>query len=98
MKQSFKRVPFAAALVADLLPSAGYSADTSFRLMDASINEIHQAMRTGTLTCHGLVRQYLDRIHAYDKQGPALNAMLYVNPNALAQADAMDRQFERTGK
>ena len=43
MKQPFKRISFAAALVAGLLPSAGYSADISFRLMDASINEIHQA-------------------------------------------------------
>ncbi|QCP54778.1 amidase [Trinickia violacea] len=86
------------ALVAGLLPSVGYCAGISFGLMDASINGIHQAMRSGTLTCHSLVQQYLDRIQAYDKQGPALNAMLYVNPDALEQADAMDRQFKRTGK
>jgi amidase len=93
-----KSVKTLVALVAGLLPLASYSADNSFRLMDASINEIHQAMRSGTLTCHSLVQQYLDRIEAYDKKGPALNAMLYMNPNALAQADAMDREFKRTAK
>ena len=66
--------------------------------MEASINDIHNAMQKGKLTCRGLVQGYLDRIQAYDKQGPALNAMLYVNPKALEQADALDQEFKRTGK
>jgi Asp-tRNA(Asn)/Glu-tRNA(Gln) amidotransferase A subunit family amidase len=66
--------------------------------MEASIADIHQAMQAGTLTCHNLVQQYLDRLEAYDKQGPAVNAILYVNPRALQQADAMDQEFKRTGK
>ncbi|HEV7815202.1 MAG TPA: amidase family protein, partial [Janthinobacterium sp.] len=59
---------------------------------------IHKAMQAGSLTCHGLVQQYLDRIEAYDKQGPSLNAILYLNPKALEQADALDKQFKQTGK
>jgi Asp-tRNA(Asn)/Glu-tRNA(Gln) amidotransferase A subunit family amidase len=42
--------------------------------------------------------RYLDRIAAYDKHGPTVNAILYVNPRALEQADAMDQEFKRTGK
>ena len=61
-----------------------------FQLMEASISDIHRGLQSGKLTCHSLVQQYLDRIQAYDQQGPALNAMLYVNPKALEQADAMD--------
>ena len=87
----------AAALLAGLLPCASQAAKP-FTLMEASIADIHQAMRAGTLSCHGLVQQYLDRIEAYDKQGPALNAILYLNPQALEQADALDRQFRQTGK
>ncbi|MBV9573771.1 MAG: amidase [Acidobacteriales bacterium] len=60
----------------------------------ASINEIHRGLRSGKLTCHSLVRQYLDRINAYDQQGPALTAILYVNPKVLEQADAMDKQLK----
>ena len=44
-------------------------------------------MRAGRLTCRGLVEQYLKRIEAYDKTGPAINAIVVVNPDALAQAD-----------
>ena len=75
----------------------GYAADQPFTLMEASITDIHEALQAGTLTCHSLVQQYLDRIEAYDKQGPAINAMLYVNPRALRQADAMDAEFKHTG-
>jgi len=59
--------------------------------METSIADIHKAMQAGTLTCHNLVQQYLDRIHAYDQQGPAINSMLYINPASLEQADALIR-------
>jgi amidase len=85
-------------LLAGMLPLSAHAARQQFDVMEASIGNIHQAMRAGTLTCHGLVQQYLDRIAAYDKQGPSLNAILYLNPKALEQADALDQQFRRTGK
>jgi Asp-tRNA(Asn)/Glu-tRNA(Gln) amidotransferase A subunit family amidase len=66
--------------------------------METSIAAIHQAMQAGTLTCHNLVQQYLDRIQAYDQQGPAINSMLYINPASLEQADAFDKDFQRTHK
>ena len=59
---------------------------------EASIAEIHAALRGGT-TCHALVQRYLDRIAAYDKNGPALNAIVVVNPDALATADSLDRRY-----
>ena len=69
-----------------------------FQLMEASINEIHRGFESGKLTCHSMVQQYLDRIKAYDQRGPTLNAMLYVNPKVLEQADAMDKQLKRGTK
>jgi Asp-tRNA(Asn)/Glu-tRNA(Gln) amidotransferase A subunit family amidase len=81
-----------------LIPRADGVPDRSFHLMETSIADIHQAMRAGTLTCHNLVQQYLDRIHAYDQQGPAINSMLYINPASLEQADALDQDFRRTHK
>ena len=74
------------------------AAGQQFQLMEASINEIHRGFESGKLTCHSLVQQYLDRIKAYDQQGPTLNAMLYVNPKVLEQADAMDQELERGAK
>src|ERR1700682_3462364 len=92
----FKIPAFLCALL--LVPFADCAPDSSFHLMEASIADIHKALRAGTLTCHDLVQQYLDRIRAYDQQGPALKSMLYVNPQSLEQADAMDQEFQRTHK
>ena len=54
-------------------------------------------MRAGRLTCHSLVQQYLRRIEAYDKRGPAINSIVVINPGALAEADDLDRRFKATG-
>src|ERR1700716_2774650 len=81
-----------------LIPRADCATDRSFHLMDTPISHINKAMEAGSLTCHNLVQQYLDRIHAYDQQGPAINSMLYINPAGLEQADALDQDFRRTHK
>ena len=54
-------------------------------------------MKAGRLTCRGLVEQYLRRIDAYDKNGPAINAIVMTNPEALKQADELDRRFAQGG-
>src|SRR6266852_30055 len=92
----FTKTAFVFALL--FMPRADFATDRSFHLIETSIADIHKAMLAGTLTCHNLVRQYLERIHAYDQQGPAINSMLYVNPASLEHADAFDRDFERTHK
>jgi Asp-tRNA(Asn)/Glu-tRNA(Gln) amidotransferase A subunit family amidase len=81
-----------------LVPLADCAPDRSFHLMEACFADIHKAMLAGTLTCHSLVQQYLDRIHAYDQQGPAINSMLYINPAILEQATAFDQEFRHTHK
>src|SRR6202049_4518773 len=93
------RVKYTALVFAVLLiPRADCAPDRSFHLMETSIANIHEAMQAGTLTCHNLVQQYLDRIHAYDQQGPAIDSMLYINPASLEQADAFDKDFQHTHK
>ena len=68
-----------------------------FQVEEASIADIHAAFRAGRLTCRGLVERYLRRIDAYDKNGPAVNAIVTVNPKALAEADALDVRFTASG-
>jgi Asp-tRNA(Asn)/Glu-tRNA(Gln) amidotransferase A subunit family amidase len=65
--------------------------------VEASIAQIHAAMRAKTLTCRALVEQYLRRIDAYDKNGPALNAIVVINPNVLKEADDLDRRVAQGG-
>ena len=64
---------------------------------EATIADIHAALGARTLTCRGLVQMYLDRIEAYDKKGPALNAIVITNPDALKVADALDAKFAQSG-
>ena len=68
-----------------------------FRVEEATIAEIHAAMKAGRLTCRALVDAYLRRIDAYDKNGPALNAIVVVNPDAQKQADELDRRYAQSG-
>ncbi|MEM7131680.1 MAG: amidase family protein [Chloroflexota bacterium] len=64
---------------------------------EPTIAAIHAAMKAGELTCRQLVQHYLNRIEAYDNQGPALNAIVLVNPRALGTADELDKHFANSG-
>ena len=68
-----------------------------FRYEEATIADIHAAFKARTLTCRALVQMYLDRIEAYDRKGPALNAIVVTNPEALKLADALDARFAQSG-
>ncbi len=82
--------------VAAITPAT--STAQQFRADEATISEIHAAMAGGRLTCRDLVTQYLARIAAYDKAGPAINAIVVVNPNAIEVADSLDRRFRSEGR
>jgi len=69
----------------------------SFRLLDATVDEVHAAYTTGALTARRLVQLYLDRIAAYDKKGPTINAIITLSPEALKEADRLDAQFKKSG-
>ena len=61
----------------------------SFQLMDATIDDVKAAIASKQLSCRALVEQYIARIQAYDKRGPALNAVQTINPSALDEAALM---------
>jgi Asp-tRNA(Asn)/Glu-tRNA(Gln) amidotransferase A subunit family amidase len=80
-----------AMLLAALGARAARADETApFRVEEATIAEIHAALRARTLTCQQLVERYLRRIDAYDKDGPALNSIVVVNLDALKRADEID--------
>jgi Asp-tRNA(Asn)/Glu-tRNA(Gln) amidotransferase A subunit family amidase len=58
---------------------------------EATIKSIQSALMAGQTTCVDVTQAYLDRIEAYDDKGPALNAIIMVNPRALETAREMDR-------
>jgi Asp-tRNA(Asn)/Glu-tRNA(Gln) amidotransferase A subunit family amidase len=69
----------------------------SFNLLETTIAEVHAAYASRELTCRQLVEMYLDRIETYDKRGPAINAVITINPDALNEADRLDAAFKASG-
>jgi amidase len=69
----------------------------SFDIMDATIDGIHAAMKSSSLSCVALVENYLARIKAYDQAGPKLNAIQNVNPTAVAIAGEFDTKLKGGG-
>jgi len=73
--------------------AAAQSARPRFEIVEATIDQLHDALQAKTITCRWLVQAYLRRIEAYDKNGPALNAIVMVNPRALEIADSLDARL-----
>lgn len=69
----------------------------TFDLLTASVEDIQAVVKAGALTYERLVRLYLTRINAYDKQGPKLNAIIAINPRALDEARALDDERRTKG-
>jgi amidase len=94
-----KRTLSLAALLlacASSLPAATVkpASSKSFSVVEASIPEMQEALRTGRVTSRELVTQYLVRIATYDAK---LHSVITVNPKALEEADALDRE-RKAGK
>ena len=68
-----------------------------FDAFEKTIPELQDAMERGDVTSVELVCQYLARIEAFDRRGPKLNAMIYVNPRALDDAAALDKERSERG-
>jgi Asp-tRNA(Asn)/Glu-tRNA(Gln) amidotransferase A subunit family amidase len=86
-----------AGLWSSLAAVAFALAAAPFQVVESTIDDIHAAMKSRTLTAHQLVQMYLDRIDAFDKKGPALNCIITVNPRALEEADRLDAAFKKSG-
>ncbi len=78
-----------------LLPPLAQAAKLD--LSTATIPELQAAMQKGSLTSEKLMQRYLARIHAYDQQGPKLNAVILLSKDPLAEARAMDAERKAKG-
>ncbi|NLS78926.1 MAG: amidase [Chloroflexi bacterium] len=61
-------------------------------MAEQSISELQAALRAGELSAAQLVTSYLQRIRELDQAGPGLNAVIELNPDALAAAQALDAE------
>jgi Asp-tRNA(Asn)/Glu-tRNA(Gln) amidotransferase A subunit family amidase len=78
-------------------PALAHRAAAQVEVGEATVRELQQAMAEGRTTSAEVTAAYLARIEAFDRSGPRLNAMIRLNPNALMDAEALDRERAATG-
>ena len=98
MKETGTTTIAKALVVLWALPVTSLSAQQrTFDLLTASVADIQEAVAAGALTYERLVQLYLNRIEAYDQQGPKLNAVLEIHPRALEIARELDEERRTSG-
>ncbi|HTT23637.1 MAG TPA: amidase [Candidatus Sulfotelmatobacter sp.] len=108
-RRKFLKNAVTASTVAAAFPALGSAHELSrstapveaevkpFELDEITIAELQDGMRSGKFTARSLVEKYTSRINETDKQGPAVNAVIELNPDAEAIADALDQERKSKG-
>jgi Asp-tRNA(Asn)/Glu-tRNA(Gln) amidotransferase A subunit family amidase len=78
-------------------PTTGIPGSPPFDVRERSITDLQQALESRRTSADELVRRYLERVEAYDTRGPALTAMITLNPGALDEAAALDAERRERG-
>lgn len=68
-----------------------------FELDEITITDLQKGMASGKYTARSLAEKYLARIEAIDKQGPTLRSVIEINPEAMAIAEALDKERKEKG-
>ncbi|HEY9049814.1 MAG TPA: amidase [Ohtaekwangia sp.] len=63
-------------------------------LEEITIRQLQQGYKDGKYTITGVVRDYLARIEALDKNGPQINSIICINPDALPIAEALEKEWK----
>ncbi len=69
----------------------------AFELDEITIAELQDGMKSGKYTARSIAEKYLARIEAIDARGPALRSVIETNPEALAIAEALDKERKAKG-
>jgi amidase len=102
MKKRFRNALLWLAVVSTLLnwtscnapkPAGIKTADGIPNLEEITIAALRKGYSDGRYTITAVVKEYLKRIDGIDKNGPALNSILTVNPDALAIAAELDAEM-----
>jgi Asp-tRNA(Asn)/Glu-tRNA(Gln) amidotransferase A subunit family amidase len=89
--RTWKIVGLAALLASSAASAAGISVE------EITVSQLQKAITDKRASCREIVEAHLERIASFDKKGPALNAILTLNPRALARADELDAAFATSG-
>jgi len=87
----------AAAALGSRLARGAQAPAPGFALEEATCEQLQAELTAGRLSCRELTAKYLARIGALDQGGPALHALLEINPDALALAEELDAERKKQG-
>ena len=107
-RRRFLQVGALGGMAATLLPAMAGARETApcksggpqvphFEFDEFTIAGLQSAMSSGSLSCRSLAEKYMTRIAEVDRSGPALNSVIEINPDALAIADALDKERKAKG-
>jgi len=79
-----------------MLPSSELqnNSDEDFQFLEMDIKTIQKGYKNGSYTIKEVVQAYLDRIKSIDRNGPTLNSVIQVNPDAIQIAEALDNELK----
>ena len=66
-----------------------------FSFIETTIDKVHAAIKDQSIDCEAITRGFLNRIKKYDEIS-SLNAIIYINPNAIKKARALDKKYQKT--
>ena len=69
----------------------------SFELDELTIDDLQAGMKSGNYTSRSVTEKYLQRVEEIDKQGPTVNSIIELNPDALQIAESLDRERKEKG-
>ena len=87
----------AAAVALASSASSAAATPAAFDPTELDIRALQRALTYGRVTSVELVEAYVARIEAFDAQGPALNAIAFLDPRAREQARTLDAERARSG-
>jgi Asp-tRNA(Asn)/Glu-tRNA(Gln) amidotransferase A subunit family amidase len=97
IRTSARLAVVATAIFVSSIAASSQVTEQGFTVFESSIARLQSAQASGETTSRQLVEQYLERIAAFDRAGPALNTIVTLNPDARADAERLDRE-RREGK
>jgi amidase len=102
-RRRFLQTGLAGAAVAALRVEPGEGKDKTagnvepFELEEMTIADLQEGMKSGKHSARSLALRYLARIESIDRNGPALNSIIEINPDALGIAETLDKERKAKG-
>jgi amidase len=78
-------------------PARAAAEVASFELDEITIGDLQEGMKSSKYSARAIAEKYLERIDAIDKRGPAINSVIETNPDAIAIAEALDKERKEKG-